>query len=60
MKAAYIVMTFIAASVPLLVPTAGANVIGFGEDYTVDPRGGTLASVAMLAWAMFGARLIKS
>ena len=60
MKTAYIVVTVIVASVPFLVPTAGADVIGFGEDYTVDPRGGTLASVAMLAWATLGARLIKS
>lgn len=60
MKAVFIVMTFVAAAVPVVVPVAGADVLGLGGQTTTEPRGGALAAVAMLIWAMVGARLIKT
>ena len=60
MKAAFIVLTFVAATIPVIVPVAGADVLGLGDQTTLEPRGGTLAAIAILAWAMLGVRLIKA
>ena len=60
MKAAFIVVTCVAAAMPVIVPAAGANVLGLVEPSTIGSRGGVLTAVATLAWAMIGVRLIKS
>ena len=60
MKTLYIVATVIAASVPFIVPVAGAAGISVNEALVMSAKTSIWHVVAILAWGLLGMSLLKA